>query len=112
MKKSILKLLSFLLAALILLALTSCGKTDTGGEENNGGDTGGSDTVPPSEEEKLSLIENRIANFKIVTTKAMGSGTVKAANNFAKALRELGVTVDNPIRASGGGVTDCEIIIG
>ena len=110
------KLLILLLALTTVFSLAACGEASDGTTDDNG-DGGNTDVTPPPSDtddssSEVSLIENGVAKFNIVVTKAMGSSTMKAAQDFAKKLRAAGVEVADPIRDNSSNVTACEIIIG
>ena len=114
MKKKYVNLLILLLSVLIILSLVSCGDKTNDTDKDSGDNGSGNTVLPPATDgdEKISLIEDGIAKFKIVTTENMGSSIVKAADKFAQRLKDLGVSVDAPIRDTSVGAADCEIILG
>ena len=120
------RILILLIAILTVFAMSSCDaildmlpidipgltdKEDSDGEKDDDGEDEGKD-----EGEKLEglvLIENGKANFKIVFSGSAGGSTISKINSFVKKLRNLGIEVDDPVRA--GEATDpseCEILVG
>ena len=114
MSKFITKLLLLLLAFTMVFTIVSCGDSTDGGNNDGEGDGNGAVTPPDNSENEteLCLVKDGVANFKIVTTNAMGAPVIKAAQEFAKKLRGVGVDVEDPVRDTSNVSADCEIIIG
>lgn len=115
-KRILALLLVIALSVFAIVALSACNPTDPGdGDDGDGEDTPSTPQYPEDDIPLtgLALIKKNVAQFKVVIASGAGSGGRRAAENLVKALKDLGVEIDDPIEDSNvAAVSDCEIIIG
>ncbi len=105
------KLLVLIMLLTVFLGLMACDSSLGGNDSDN--DVDNVDDGIGEELEGLVLIENKTAKFQIVYTSNVGSIVVKRVEKLVKQLRELGISINNPVREGDRNlVAECEIIIG
>ena len=121
------RILILLVAVLTVFAMTACDaildklpidipglSTGDGGEDEGEGNEDESKGDEGNEElEGLVLIQNGKANFRFVFSTDAGPSAINKIDTLVKKLRDLGVEIEDPIRANEtDSISDCEILVG
>ena len=117
------RILVILIAVLTIFALTSCDAIldmlpidipGLGTEDGGNGEGDGEGNEDNGEKlDGLVLIQNGKANFKFVFSNDAGPSAINKIDNLVKKLRDLGIEIEDPVRASEtDSISECEILVG